>query len=76
MIQTLLFVGIYLPKPFATGQEVPQGQFLSKVGLNSGFSFSQTGCQTKARESSLPHYLIIAWESRKDGFIPFPKASG
>ena len=39
------------------------------------FSFSKTGCLTKAKEPSLPYYLPIAG-ARTDGFIPFPKALG
>ena len=30
------------------------------TGLNSDFSFSKTGCQTKAKEPDLPYYLNIA----------------
>ena len=45
----------------------------SLTGLNSGFSFSQTSCLTKAEEPSLSYYLPIAGE-RIIGFIPFPRA--
>ena len=41
----------------------------SLTGLNSEFSFS-TGCLTKVKEPSLPHYLLTAGE-RIIGFIPF-----
>ena len=40
------------------------------TGLNSEFSFSETGCLTKAEELSLPYYLSIAGR-RIIGFIPF-----
>ena len=30
------------------------------AGLNSEFSFSETGCLTKAKELSLLYYLLIA----------------
>ena len=36
------------------------------------FSFSYTGCQTKAKESSLSEYLLIA-RGRRDGFRSFLK---
>ena len=31
----------------------------SLTGLNSEFSFSKTSCLTKAKESSLPYYLLV-----------------
>ena len=43
---------------------------LSLTGLNSKFSFSYTGCQTKTREASLSYYLHIAG-GRIIEFIPF-----
>ena len=43
---------------------------MSTTGLNSGFSFSQTDCNTK--EPSLPYHLPIAG-GRKVKFIPFPR---
>ena len=33
------------------------------TGLNSEFSFSKTGCHTKAKEPHLPNYLPIAGET-------------
>ena len=42
---------------------------------NSKFSFSKTGCLTKAKELSLPYYLFIAKGRRTVGFILFPKVS-
>ena len=53
--------------------------FLGRVKLVwIQFSF-ETGCLTKARESSLPYYLpIVEWEwewgVRKNGFMSFPRA--
>ena len=44
----------------------------SFTGLNSEFSFSKTSCLTKAEETSLPNYLLIAG-GRIIGFIPFPR---
>ena len=44
------------------------------TGLNSEFSFSQTGCLTKAKEPSLPYYLPIVVE-RRIGFMPFLRVS-
>ena len=51
-----------------------QGQFFKQswTGLNSGFSFSETSCLTKAEEPSLPYYLLIVG-GRIIGFITFPK---
>ena len=51
-----------------------QGQIFkwSLTGLNSEFSFSETSCLTKAKESSLSYYLPIAG-GRIIGFIPFPR---
>ena len=44
----------------------------SLTDLNSQFSFSWTGCLTKAKEPSLLYYLPIA-QGRMTGFIPPPK---
>ena len=46
------------------GQNVTEGLIFkrSKVGLNSEFSFSLTGCQTKAKERSLSSYFSKAGE--------------
>ena len=51
-----------------------QGQFFKRslTGLNAVFSFSKTGCLTKAEEPSLPYSLPIAG-GRIIGFIPFPR---
>ena len=43
----------------------------SLTGLNSEFSFSYTGCLTKAKNPSLPNYSPIAG-GRIIGFVPFP----
>ena len=55
-------------------QDVTQGQFfkVSLASLNSVFSFSKTGCYTKAEEPSLPYFSTIAG-GRIAGFIPFPR---
>ena len=42
-------------------------------GLNSEFSFSLTGCPTKAREPSLPYYLPIT-DERREILLPFQRA--
>ena len=42
----------------------------SLTSWNLEFSFSWTGCLTKAKEPSLPYYLPIAG-GRGIGFIPF-----
>ena len=44
----------------------------SLTDFNSEFSFSQTGCLTNAKESSLSYYLSISG-GKITGFIPFPK---
>ena len=44
----------------------------SLTGLNSEYSFSLTGCLTKAEEPSLSYYLPITG-GRIIGFIPFPR---
>ena len=44
----------------------------SLTGLNSQFSFSYTGCLTKAKEPSLPYYLP-ADGGKIIAYIPFPK---
>ena len=41
-------------------------------GLNSDFSFSKTECLTKAKEPSLPYYLLTAG-GRITGFILFSR---
>ena len=46
----------------------------SKAILNSEFSFFWTGCLTKAKESSLPCYFLIASGRVTDEFMPLPKA--
>ncbi len=37
--------------------------------MNSEFSFSWTGCQTKAKEHSLPYYLLIAGGRQMDSSL-------
>ena len=44
----------------------------SMTTLNSKFSFSLTGCNTKVKEPSIPYYLLIAGE-RIVRFILFPR---
>ena len=53
-------------------QDATKGQFIKRslTGLNSEFSFFQTGCQTKVKEPSLSYYLPIA-VGRIVGLIPF-----
>ena len=41
---------------------------LCSAGLNSEFSFFETGCLIKARKSSLSYY-----GRGRDGLIPFPR---
>ena len=55
-------------------KDVTQGQFFkwNVIGLNSEFSFSKTGCYTKAEELSQPYYLPI-FRERILGFIPFTR---
>ena len=45
----------------------------SKPCLNSNFSFSSTGCLTKAKEVSLL-YSLPKVNGSTDGFMPFPRA--
>ena len=47
---------------------------MCKAGWNLEFSFSSTGCLTKAKEYRLPYDLRIAEVRRTDGFIPFSTA--
>ena len=68
-----LSIMLYYPPP-RLGQDMTRGQFLkwSLTGLNSEFSFSETSCLAKAKEPSLPYYLLIAGR-RIIGFIPLPR---
>ena len=55
-------------QPLYHGQDVTHGQFFkrNKADLNSEFSFSETGCLTKAKELSLSYYLPIGvWEKNR-----------
>ena len=63
---------MYLPTPLHE-QEVTQGQFVkgSFTGLKSEFSFSKTGCHTKAKEPSLLYFLSIAGKKLL-GFMLLP----
>ena len=64
---------MYLPTPFARlGCDTRSISKRSLTGLNSEFSFSKTGCLTKAKEPGLLDYLPIA-RGRIIGFIPFPR---
>ena len=58
---------MHLPNLFCQEEDETQGQFFkqSTTGLNSGFSFSKTGCHTKIKESSLFYYLFIANKGRE-----------
>ena len=40
-----------------------------KAGLNSNFSFSKTGCQTKAKEFSLLYCLLLVFGEEMDLYI-------
>ena len=57
-------------QPLHYEQNATQG--LRTIDLNWEYSFSYTGCVTKAKGPSLPNYLPIA--GRKEWFILFPKA--
>ena len=46
---------------------------LVKASLNSKFSFPNTGCLTKAKESSLSYYLPIASGGEKKWIYALPK---
>ena len=61
-------------QPLRHTQDMKQNQIgkRSKGGLNSEFSFSETGYLIKATEHNMPYYLPIA-RGRTDGFIPFPR---
>ena len=56
--QGRLKVQVYIYLTLPHGLEMIHGQFLrikkSTANFNSEFSFSKTGCLTKAKESSLP----------------------
>ncbi len=64
-----IFVGYYLPTP-PLGQDMTQGQFLSKFNRFQSFPFSKSDCHTKVKEPSLFYYLSIAG-GRIIGFIYF-----
>ena len=66
-------VCIHLTPQLQTGYNTRSIFKPSTTGLNSEFSFSQTGCLTKTKEISLLYYLAIA-VGRIDGLISFPKA--
>ena len=63
-------VCIYHPSP-RVGYSTRSIFKRSLTGLNSGFSFSQTGCLPEVKEFSLSYYLSVAG-GRKSGFTPFP----
>ena len=54
---------------FCHKQDATQGHFFS--GLNSYFSFVQTGCLSTENEPSLTDYSPIA-VGRRDRFMPYP----
>ena len=63
-------VCIYLPNPSVTvGCDARSIFKRSKADLNTEFSVSLTGYLTKAKEPSLPNYLIVT-----GGFMPFSRA--
>ena len=54
-------------QPLCHEQHVTHGQFLnSKVSLNSGFSFSLSGCLIKVKALNLLNYLSIDSERRDE----------
>ena len=55
---------------------LPAGYVTKSItaGWISVFSFSKTGCLTKAKEPILLYYLIITGRERTNGFIPFLRA--
>ena len=64
---------MYLPNPSAGAWCDPRLIFKRILtGLNSEFSFSSTGCHTKAKEPSLLYYFPIAG-GRIIGQIPFQR---
>ena len=63
-------------QPFYYGQDVTQGQFLSRLKLvwMQSFPFALLVALTKAKEPSLPSYLLIAEGERIESclFQPNP----
>ena len=67
-----MFLSMYLPNPWPwKGCDLKLISNQSKTGLNSEFFF-WTGCLTKAKEPSLPYYLLIATGMIHE-FMPFPR---
>ena len=66
-----IYIYIYV-NPSARAGYNAKAILSSLSGLNSEFSFSETGCHTKAKEPSLVFYLFTAIR-RKIGLIPFPR---
>ena len=72
-VSHIIIIIIIFTNPSArTGYDTRSIFKWSLTGLNSEFSFSWTGCLTKAEEPSLPYYLPIAGGGIF-GFIPFPR---
>ena len=78
-IYICIYVRVYISVNVCIYQILLTGRMWHKInlkrsltGFNSEFSFSLTGCLTKAKEPSLYYYLTIAgrWII---GFIPFPR---
>ena len=68
--QEKVYVCIY-PTPLPrTGCDIRSIFKQSTTGLNSGFSFSLTGCHSKVKEPKQLYYLLIVG-GRIVGFIPF-----
>ena len=65
-------VCIYPTHPLQVQCVIKSNFIWNTHGLNSELSVSQTGCQTKAREHSLPYNLFIT--KRGNGFKVFPRA--
>ena len=67
------FLGYDCPIPFLqTGCNTRSIFMCRKASLDSEFSFFQTSCLTKAKEPSLPKYLLIAVVKTNE-FISFTK---
>ena len=59
-IYIYIYIYIYTPKPTTVGHGTRSIFKLSLTDLNSKFSLSQTGCQTRVKKPCLAYYLPIA----------------